>query len=108
MSVKSGISGSTSNFSSSGYLAGSTVDLEVGVGGDGVAAERVLHIRRASNSNSMSAGNADGGEHTVPGTGGKSRVGSYPLNPFDAVLLDQYVFTLFLLLVDFADFFVVN
>jgi len=42
----------------------------------------------------VSAGNAYGGEHAME-TGGKSRVGSYPLNPFDAILLDQYVFTLF-------------
>ena len=86
---------STSNFSGSGYLAGSTADLGVGVGGDEVA-DRVFDIRRASN---RSTGNAHGGEHAMT-TGGKSRVGSYPLNPFDAVLLDQYVFTLVLVLVD--------
>ena len=57
-------------------------------------AERVFDIRRATDSNRMSAENAYGGEHAM-GTGGKSKVGSYPLNPFDAVLLGQYVFTLF-------------
>jgi hypothetical protein len=90
MSVSSG-SKSTSDFSSSGYLVGSTVDLGVGVGVGEVA---VLDIRRAGNSNRVSAGNAYGGEYAM-GTGGKSRVGSYPLSSFDAVLLDQYVFTLF-------------
>ena len=69
------------------------VDLGVGVGGDEVAG-RVFNIRRATDSNRMSAGNASGREHTM-GMGGKSRVGSYPPNPFDAVLLNRYVFTLF-------------
>ena len=82
----------TSNFSGSGYLAGSTADLGVG--------DEVFDIRRASNSTRMTAGNAHGGEYATATTGGKSRVGSYPLNPFDAVLLGQYVFTLVLVLVD--------
>ena len=67
-------------------------------------AERVFDIRRVTDSNRMSAGNAYGREHAM-GMGGKSRVGSYPLNPLDAVLLDQYVFTLFyclLILLTFA------
>ena len=93
MSMKSGGSESTSNFSGSGSLVKSTVDL--GVELEGVRWRRgFLHIRRASNSNRTGAGNAYGGEHAM-GMGGRSRVGSYPLNPFDVVLLDQYVFTLF-------------
>ncbi|EDR00407.1 uncharacterized protein LACBIDRAFT_334168 [Laccaria bicolor S238N-H82] len=75
---------STSNLSSSWCLIGPTVDLGVGVGWDEVA-EKVSDIRRATD---MGAENAYGGEHAME-TGGKSRVGSYPLNPFDAVLLDH-------------------
>ena len=81
------------NFSGSGSLVGSTADLGMGVGG-GEVVESVSDIRRATDSNRMSAGNAYGGEHAME-TGSKSTVGSYPLNPFDAVLLGQYVFTLF-------------
>ena len=93
MSMKSGGSESTSNFpAGSGSLVGSTVDMGVGVGGDEVA-EGVFDIGRATDSNRMSTGNAYGGEHTME-TGSKSTVGSYPLNPFDAVLIGQYVFTL--------------
>ena len=43
MSMKSGGSESTSNFSGSGRLVGPTVDLGVGVGGDEVA-ERVFDV----------------------------------------------------------------
>jgi len=93
MLMKSGGSESTSNFSGSWCLVRSTVDLGVGAGGDGVA-DRVFDIRRATDSNRIGVGNAYGGEQAMK-PGGKSRVGSYPLNPFDAVLLDQYVFTLF-------------
>lgn len=82
------MSGSTSNFSG----VGSTVDLEVGVGGGD---EVVFDIRRASNSTRMSAGVA---------TGGKPRVRNYPLDPFDAVLLDQYVFTVFYCYLNFLNF----
>jgi len=90
MSMKSVGFESTENFSGSWCLVGPTVDLGVGVGGDEVA-QRVFDIRDNSR---MGAGNAYGGEHAM-GTGGKSKVGSYPLDPFDGVLLDQYVFTLF-------------
>ena len=76
-----------------GVFGGSTVDLGVGVGG-GEVVESVFDIRRATDSNRMGAGNAYGGEHAM-GMGNTSRVGSYPLNLFDAVLLDWYVFTLF-------------
>ena len=89
MSMKSGGSESTLNFSGSGSLVGSTADLGVGVGGDEVA-ERVFDIRRVTDSN-RSTGNADEGVHAME-TGGKWRAGN---NPFDALLLDQYVFTLF-------------
>ena len=93
MSMKSVGFESTENLSGSWCLVGPTVDLGVGVGGDEVA-ERAFDTWRAIDSNRMGAGNAYGGEHAM-GTGGKSRVGSYPLDPFDAVLLDQYVLTLF-------------
>ena len=73
-------------------MVGSTVDLGVGVRGDEVV-ERVFDISRATDSDRMGTGIAYGEEHAM-GTGGQSRVGSYPLDPFDAVL-DQYVFTLF-------------
>ena len=49
---------------------------------------------RATDRDRMGAENVYGGEHPME-TGGKWRAGSYPLDPFDAVLLDQYVFTLF-------------
>ena len=93
MLMKSGGSELTSNFSGSGSLVGSAADLGVGVGGK--VAESVSDIWRATNSNGVSGGNAYGGEHAM-GMGGRLRVGSYPLNPFDAVLLGQYVFTLFI------------
>ena len=60
MSMEFGGSESTSNFSSSGYLVESTVDLGVGVRGDEVA-ERVFDIRRATDSNRMGTGIAYGG-----------------------------------------------
>ena len=50
MSMKSGGSKSTSNFSGSGCLVGPTVDLGVGVGGDEVA-ERVFDILPISTAN---------------------------------------------------------
>ena len=50
MSMKSGGSESTLNFSGSGSLVGSTADLGVGVGG-GEVEERVFDIRRATDSN---------------------------------------------------------
>ena len=48
---------------------------------------------RATDRDRMGAENAYGGEPAME-TGGKWRAGSYPLDPFDAVLLDQSVFTL--------------
>ena len=50
MSMKSGGSESTLNFSGTGCLVGSTVDFGVAVGG-GEVAERVFDIRRATDSN---------------------------------------------------------
>ncbi|EDR00403.1 uncharacterized protein LACBIDRAFT_314324 [Laccaria bicolor S238N-H82] len=72
---------STSNLSGSWCLIGPTFDLGVGVGGDEVA-------ERVSDSIRMAAENAYAME-----TRGKSRVGSCPLNPFDAVLLDHDRYT---------------
>ena len=62
MSMKSGGSESTSNFP--GSLVGSTVDFGVG-GGGGEVAERVFDIRRVTDSNRVTAGNAYGGEHAM-------------------------------------------
>ena len=81
------------DLSSSWCLVGSTVDSGVRARRDAVA-EMVSGIRRATDSNRMGAENGYGGDHAME-TGGTWRVGSYPLDPFDAVLLDQYVFALF-------------
>ena len=81
------------DLSSSWCLVGSTVDLGVRARRDAVA-EMVSGIRRATDSNRMGAENGYGGDHAME-AGGTWRAGSYPLDPFDAVLLDQYVFALF-------------
>ena len=92
MSMKSGGSESTSGSRS---LVGLTVDLGVGVGWDEVA-ERVLIFGGLLIVIGWVLGTLmEGNTPWEWEASRKSRVGSYPLNPFDAVLLDQYVFTLF-------------